>query len=200
MQHAIINSIIVFWIMLGMIECFFGYRIFKIILGIAGFMLGGAMAYNIGHTITQNEIVMLFISFIGGCIGAGLMVWIYFLGVFFIGALLGGIIGTALFSVVQIYPAPIVLFIFSMICGVLALSYQKLMIILGTSFAGSWYVAAGIVGFMEGSVGLRSMDRLFRPSGRHVFMATLIWLALGILGFVFQYTSAQAAPINHKKR
>jgi len=187
MHHIIISAMIFLVIVFGAIECFFGYRIFKIILGIIGFFVGGAMAIVAGNSVFRNEIILFLISLTGGIIGAMMMVWLYFFGVFIIGALLGGVAGSALLATAQIYPGTFILLIISIGCGVLALVFQKFMIILATAFIGSWHMVAGAICFLSGTNCLTNMEWWFKPVGIHNYIMTLMWLFFGFLGFFVQY-------------
>jgi MFS family permease len=126
MHHAIINIMIFLGIVFGAIECFFGYRIFKIILGILGFAAGAALAMFSFNSISQNEIVMFLSGLVGGIIGAVMTVWLYFFGVFMIGALGGGVIGNAVFAAIQMYPATFAVLVIAICCGVLALIFSEI--------------------------------------------------------------------------
>jgi hypothetical protein len=186
MQHTIISAMIFLGIVFGAIECFFGYRIFKVILGIVGFFLGGAMAITAGNLIPQNELILFVMGFIGGVVGAVMMVWLYFIGVFFIGAMMGGIIGTTLFAAVQIYPGELTLFIFSICFGLLALIFQKFMIIIATAFVGSWHMVVGIACLIGGKGCMTNMEWLFKLGSSHNYIITLMWLFFSFLGFFVQ--------------
>lgn len=187
MHHAIINTMIFLGIVFGVIECFFGYRIFKIILGILGFAAGASLAMLGGNAMSPNEIILFLSGLVGGIIGAVMMVWMYFFGVFMIGALAGGVIGNAIFSAAQMYPATFAVLVIAVCCGVLALIFQKFMIIFATAFIGSWHLTAGISCFLGGAGCPMSMDRWLQPGAIHSHIVTLIWLFLGFFGFMVQY-------------
>ena len=56
----------------GMVATFFGYRLFRIVLAFAGFMLGGLAASSIfGMSDTMSMIVAFGV---GGLIGAAIMI------------------------------------------------------------------------------------------------------------------------------
>lgn len=144
LPHEALNVIIGLSIVVGAVQCFLGYRIFKIILGISGFIIGGALAGGIGYAISQTEGVALLAGIVGGAIGAGLMVALYFFGVFLMGAFLGGVLGAVLYGMAGNSPEPAVLIIMAVIAGVIAVIFQKFMIIVATGFVGAWNVVTGI--------------------------------------------------------
>ena len=50
-----LNVIIGLSILVGVVECFLGYRIFKVVLGLIGFLVGGTLASAMGYTLSQQE-------------------------------------------------------------------------------------------------------------------------------------------------
>ncbi|HKK25794.1 MAG TPA: DUF4203 domain-containing protein, partial [Gracilimonas sp.] len=98
-------------ILVGALQCFFGYRLFKFILGLIGFLLGSALTVAIGSTYSIEVIPVILLGLVGGFIGAALMVALYYVGVFVIGSLLGGILGIVL------SPDPVLLLILAVISG-----------------------------------------------------------------------------------
>jgi Domain of unknown function (DUF4203) len=191
LPRDVLNVIIGLSILVGTLQCFFGYRIFKFILGLTGFLLGGALACEIGYVISQKEAVALLAGLVGGFIGAALMVALYFIGVFLIGALFGGVLGTVFFALADANPQPAILLILALIAGVIALIFQKFMIIVSTGFGGSWGVVTGIAYFTTEIIDPKNLERMFRSGGSHLYAVLLCWLFLGIVGVIAQYKSAQ---------
>jgi len=171
-------------ILVGALQCFFGYRLFKFILGLIGFLLGSALTVAIGSTYSIEVILVLLLGLMGGFIGAALMVALYYVGVFVIGSLLGGILGIVL------SPDPVVLLIFAVISGVMALIFQKFMIIVSTGFGGAWMVVTGIAYFFAETLYLSSLEQTLRSGGSISFTILLCWLALGLAGVIVQYRSS----------
>src|SRR3954464_8682436 len=68
----------------GLLACVAGYRLFKFVLGIYGFVLGAMLASSaMGVTNTTGMIVA---SLVGGVCGALLLMFAYFVGVRVVGA------------------------------------------------------------------------------------------------------------------
>ena len=183
----LLNVIIGLGVLVGAIQCFFGYRIFKIILGLIGFITGGALAGAIGYGISGEEGVAFLSAIVGGAIGAALLIALYFIGVFLIGAFLGGLMGVILFGVSNTSPEPAVLLILALIGGVIALIFQKFMIILSTSFGGSWSMVTGIAYFTIRGFDPTNLKYFLRSGGTQLYAIILCWLALGIFGLIVQY-------------
>ena len=190
LPQDVLNVIIGLSILVGAVQCFLGYRIFKVILGLTGFLIGGALASALGYAISQQEVVALLAGLLGGFIGAALLVALYFIGVFLIGALLGGVLGGVLFAVAGSDPEPAVLLILAVIAGVIALIFQKFMIIVSTGFGGAFGVVVGITYFTTEAIDPTNLERIFRSDGSHLYAILLCWIGLGIVGVIVQYKSA----------
>lgn len=188
-HQDVLNVIIGLSVLVGALQCFFGYRIFKFILGLTGFLIGGVLAVAIGYSFSQEEAFALLAGLVGGFIGATLMVMLYYVGIFLIGALLGSFLGTVLYAVAENTPEPAVLLILAVIVGVIALISQKFMIIVSTGFGGAWLVVTGIAFFTTEIIDLSNLDQIFRSAGSHLYAIILCWLALGIVGVIVQYRS-----------
>jgi hypothetical protein len=182
-----LNWIIGLGIPVGCIQCFFGFRIFKIILGLMGFLIGALLAGALGSMISQDGLVVLLTALVGGLIGSMLMVALYVVGVFLMGAFLGGTLGVVLASVAQSDPEPATLLILAVIGGVLAVIFQKFMIIVSTGFGGSWNVVTGIAYFTIGDMATDSIEQMVRSGGSQNYAMLLCWIVLGLLGVATQY-------------
>lgn len=178
-------------ILLGAIQCFFGYRIFKFILGTVGFLVGGFLAGAVGYSASNEPLVAVLAGLVGGLLGAALLVGLYFVGIFLFGALLGVVVGASFFAAAGSQPEPAVLLILAAIGGVLALMFQKFMIVISTAFNGAWNVVAGIACLATGTIDPANLEKLFRPDGSQRFVAILCWIVLGAAGAIYQFRSAQ---------
>ncbi len=179
---------------LGALYCFFGYRIFKVILGISGFILGASMAVAIAFNIFgRGQVVAILAGLVGGIIGAILMVVLYFIGIFLLGAWLGSLLGILFTggggSTVEV----VIILVLAVVGGIVAVMLQRLMIIISTSLSGSWGIVSGIFHFVGGGFGLirpfqyYPNPRALRSMGMGGYIMLLCWVLLGIAGIVIQY-------------
>jgi hypothetical protein len=175
----------------GLLTCFWGYRILKITLGITGFIFGIAAGSSFGLSVAPgNDVVALICGLVAGVIGAALCVWLFFLGVFLLGASTGAIVGAAICSAAAIQPQPIILIVVSIVFGLIALALQKFMIILSTAFGGSYLVTAGILHFITGAQTASPpwLSHLQPGSaGLLGYAALAFWIILGVCGVSVQY-------------
>src|SRR4029079_14279025 len=74
----------------GAITCFAGYRLFRFVLGIYGFVLGAMIASS---TMGVNSTgAMVAAALVGGLVGAVVLMLAYFVGIALIGAGLGALL------------------------------------------------------------------------------------------------------------
>jgi Domain of unknown function (DUF4203) len=125
----------------GIVACFFGYRMFRFVLAIFGFILGAFAASSIfGQSDTGW---MLAAAAIGGLAGAGILVAAYFVGVALLGAALGALVANLVFSASGREPHFLII-AFCAVAGAVASMYlQRYVIIISTAFGGAWTIIVG---------------------------------------------------------
>jgi hypothetical protein len=180
---------------LGVVYCFFGYRMFKVILGILGFVSGAYLVAAIAFNLLGREQAVLVISagLVGGIIGAVLVVAFYFIGIFLLGAWLGSLLGILLTGGGESTVATVILLVLAVIGGIVALTLQKLMIVISTALSGAWAIVSGVIHFLGDARGpIRPFQyhpnlRALRSMGVWGYAMLLCWVLLGIAGMVVQY-------------
>jgi hypothetical protein len=154
----------------GALSCLAGYRLFRLVLGIYGFILGAMIASSMmGVTNTTGMIVA---ALAGGIAGALILVFAYFIGI----ALGSGA------------PPALMVISLSILGAVGAMLLQRYVMIVSTAFGGAWMV---IVGGLE-AAGDRGAGRAasagdvwilypLTPSPGHQWVP-LAWIVLGLIG------------------
>jgi len=187
----------------GLVNCFFGHRIFKIVLGIAGFAVGMSIGAGVGAQMGEGQQVWVLVgSLIGGLAGSLLIIWLHVVGVFLAGAALGAIVGGAAATAMKVQglTALAVVVVPALLLGVVALMLQKLLIIVATSFGGASIAVVGALQVIKKEGPLRlandpqAMQAYLRVEGATVAGA---WLILGFVGVLVQYlfTARKAVEI-----
>ena len=179
-------------VLVGLLCCFWGYRSFKIVLGIVGFAAGAYLgAIVAAHYTGGFGVIAVIAGVIGGLIGGSLVVTVYYAGVFILGALGGWVIYTMITGAAGYGPHTVLLILLALLGGILALFFQKFIIIVSTAFIGSWLIVSS--GFSLLGSGLGPLDlfycpeRLLRPVGGLNTIIVICWVALGIAGSIFQF-------------
>ena len=95
----------------GVLACFFGYRMFKAVLAVFGFIVGALAASSVfGATDTTP---MVLAAIVGGVAGAALLLAAYFVGVALVGAGMGALLVNVIWTQIEGDPHPAVVIIFS---------------------------------------------------------------------------------------
>jgi hypothetical protein len=190
----------------GIVSCFFGYRLFRIVLAIFGFILGAGLASSVFGVSDTGPMVVA--ALVGGLIGAGIMFAAYFLGVALMGAVLGAAVAHMAFSAAGRDPHFLVV-VFLAIAGAAASMYlQRYFIIVGTSFGGAWTLLVGamaLVGDRAAMAAAAAADVWVAyplhpaPGQRWV---PLVWLVLGAIGAWVQlgYTGGEKGRVGRRRK
>ena len=174
----------------GIISCFFGYRLFRIVLAIFGFIIGALAASSLFGMSDTGP--MLAAAAVGGLIGAGVLFLAYFVGVAMVGAGLGAAVANLAFSSGGRDPGVYVVILLSIAGAVCAMYLQRYFIIVGTAFGGAWTIIVGamaLVGDRRAMAAAASGDVWVAyplnpaPGQRWVPIA---WIVLSLIGAAVQ--------------
>ena len=175
----------------GALACFAGYRLFRVVLGIYGFLLGAMIASSIAGAGSTAGMVGAALG--GGLAGAVILVMAWFVGVALVGAGLGALLSHLVWSQLYTGDPPATAVILVSVAGALtAMVLQRYVIIVGTAFGGAWTVIVGAVALLasqavesaaaEGAVWV--LYPLSPTPGQRWVPAA--WVAVGILGTAVQ--------------
>lgn len=179
----------------GLLACSAGYRLFRLVLGFFGFMVGAMVTTStLGEAGTWTLVVA---AVVGGLVGATLMIAAYFVGVGLVGA------GLAVLGLNVIWQAiagdpPTALLVLVAVLGALgALSIVKFVVIFGTALAGSWTAIIGGLALRGNEDALRAAAAgdvwVLYPLGPGAADWWLIglWLGLSLVGVVIQMATSK---------
>ncbi|MFN2225619.1 MAG: DUF4203 domain-containing protein [Anaerolineae bacterium] len=174
----------------GLLNCFFGYRIFRIMLGVYGFILGAVAGFGLVSSVASEETLWLLLgAVIGGLLGAALMVVFYFIGVFLVGGLAGALVADTIGQFFGVDLSWLVLIIAAVTAGVMALFFQRYAIILATTLSGAWTAVGGTFSLISGrDLQLRQVFALAAEErvGLALWIVLVIWLVLAAAGIIVQ--------------
>src|SRR5262249_50302178 len=126
------------------LACFAGYRLFKIVLGIYGFILGAMLGSSMMGA--SNTTGMVVAALVGGVAGALLLMFAYFIGIALVGAGLGALVAHVGWGYVRTGDPPAVAVILLAVAGSIgAMLLQRYVIIVATAFGGAWTMIVGLV-------------------------------------------------------
>jgi hypothetical protein len=142
LPHAYELPAAVLLVLVGTLTCFAGYRLFRVVLTIWGFILGAMLGSSIAGV--SSAAGMLVAGLVGGLLGALVLVFAFFVGVALLGAGLGVLAAHVTWS--QLMPAdpPAAVIVIASIAGAVgAMMLQRYVTIVGTAFAGAWMTTVG---------------------------------------------------------
>lgn len=188
----------------GFLTCFWGYRILRISLGLLGFIAGAYAGWEVGLSVFHGSAgIALGCALVGGVVGMALYLWLYFLGIFLLGATAGSIVAAAFFTGTGHEPQPVVFLVIAVVFGLIALIAQKFMIVVSTAFSGAYLVMAGVWPFIAGT---HNISGIWLHPGHRTSSGTLdyvslaLWIVLGIAGVSVQFrTGPRKAEVAEKR-
>ncbi|MCC7009757.1 MAG: DUF4203 domain-containing protein [Acidobacteria bacterium] len=190
----------------GVLACFFGYRLFRLVLGIYGFVAGAMIATQMMGP-SSSVWTLSVAAVVGGVVGGALMIAAYFIGVGLVGAGLAALALNLGWRLVGGEPPTWLLVVVAVLGALGALSVARLVVILGTATAGAWTIIVGALALM----GDRAATRAARTGDVWILYPldplperwwyTVGWVALLVVGAIVQLsTSTRGGRSRARKR
>jgi len=176
----------------GAVACFMGYRFFRVVLAIYGFIFGAMLASSVMGI--SNHLGMLIAALVGGILGAVLFTFAYYVSIGLIGAGMGAFLLHVVWDYAKRSEPPSVAVIIASVAGaVIAMALQRYVIIVATAFSGAWtMIVAGLA-----MAGNRAAERAaaggsvwilypFAPATSGPGWVPTAWMLLSLLGIAVQ--------------
>lgn len=133
----------------GLLDCFFGYRIFKITLTVVGGLIGAVIGQAAGAALGLGPAGQIGVVLVGGLAGAGLAFLLYIAAVFVAGFLFGATLGILLLANFHQMVALLSGCVMGLIGGFLAVKLQRVLLILSTALLGSFRALVALLYFTQ---------------------------------------------------
>jgi hypothetical protein len=178
----------------GLLSCFAGYRLFRFVLGIYGFILGAYISTWLVGSSSVWALTMAVLA--GGAVGAVLMVVAYFMGVGLIGAGLAALLLNFGWRLVGGEPPTAVLVVVSVVGALAALSVVRHVVIVGTAVAGAWTLIVGALALRGNPAAARAASTgdiwIFYPLGPEPGESwqLVLWFVLALAGIFTQLATS----------
>ncbi len=172
-------------IIVGVVECFWGYRFFRPIISIYGFIGGFLLVYWLVYNNLQNIPLSVTIGLIIGGIMGLIVVNLLYKVIFFVwGAMLGGFLGYIAYNVLTISIEPYILpIIFGLCLALIAVKYTKGIIILTTAFTGAEIIVQSIFFLSNNYKNIFEKQNFFFYISQYLIFTIII----SITGVLYQY-------------
>jgi hypothetical protein len=186
----------------GVLACFAGYRLFRVVLAIYGFIVGAMLASSLLGI--SNTVGMVAAAIGGGLVGAIVLTLAYFAGIALVGAGTGAFVAHMLWRTWGAAPTapgavvdpPVLLVVGLSVAGAIAaMLLQRYVIIVATAFGGAWTIIVGAMALMgeRGAARAASAGNVWilypldPAPGRSWVMPA--WFALGLIGAATQFVT-----------
>jgi hypothetical protein len=172
----------------GVLDVFFGYRVFKVTLALVGGLLGAGAAYAAATALALEPTAVTMLALVGGLAGAVLAFLLYIAAVFVAGFGFGATLGLLLLAHFHQMVALLSGCVLGIIGGFLAVKVQRVLIILSTSLVGAFRAVLALAYFTS------QIDWLYyfrQPDQLPALIDTRPWmfpsiLALAAVGVIAQ--------------
>ena len=174
----------------GALACFAGYRLFRIVLAIFGFILGAMLVSSLMGI--SNTAGMVIAALVGGLIGAAILLFAYFVGIALVGAAVGALIAHVGWALGSSGDPPVLAVIGLAVVGAIgAMFVQRHVIIVTTAFVGAWTLIVGILATVgdRGALAAKSVGNvwiLYPTTAPGYGWMLFAWVALGLAGTALQ--------------
>lgn len=173
----------------GLVSCFFGYRLLRVLLAAYGCIGGIVLAVQFGGDLELWATVLLTVG--AGLAGAVLAIVAYLAGVALLGAAAGALAVNAVWTSETSEPGLWVMLGVCLAGALAALVVRRYVIIIGTSFTGSWAALVGGLALAGNSAAaavtggdVRQMYPLASVDGQVEF--AVAWFVLAAAALVVQ--------------
>ncbi len=173
-------------VLTGALACLAGYRLFRIILGIYGFIGGALVASTIVGS--ASTLYMVLAALFGGIVGAVVFVLAYFVGVALVGAGLGALLTQLVWNqAIAGDPPAAAIIVMAVVGGVAAMWLQRYVIIVATAFGGAWTVIVGALALAGTRAGDSDTWILYplTPDAPRTSVV-IAWVVIGFAGTALQ--------------
>jgi hypothetical protein len=190
----------------GTVACFFGYRLFRIVLALFGFILGAFAASSFFGP--SSTMWMLAAAGVGGLVGAGLLIAAYFVGVALVGAGLGAVCANLVFAASDRDPQVLPLLLFTVAGAVGATYLERYCLIIGTGFGGAWTIIFGAMALAGNGAALAAaaagdvwVAYPLNPAPERWWLP-YAWIVLGTIGTGVQlgWTGGEKGRVGRRKQ
>jgi hypothetical protein len=189
-------------LLVGIAFCFAGYRFFRILIAIWGFLTGfllTAQAFGIsGGSHLHMSALGLIVALIVGFVLAALAYYLYVAAVVILGASVGFWVGTGLATAAGYSSHSSLALLIGVICAIvlailiLALNLTKLLIIISTALGGASAIVAGAL-LLLGRITLDALSSgIVGAVIRGSTLWGLAWLVLAAIGIIVQLNRSQS--------
>ena len=170
----------------GLVVCFFGYRLLRLTLGLAGFGVGLALGLAVAGLIPGvSQVLTIVLGIVCGILGAVLATVLYKFGLFLLGAGVGVLVASIIVAATAWHYPMVARVVGAIAGGVLTIVLERSLVSVLSALAGAWGIVLGafrLFGWHHVAAGSDRPPASYGPM-------VACWLVLGLVGVVVQLRS-----------
>lgn len=196
-----ITHVGLFSMVAGLVSCFLGYRVFRLVLCVVGLVVGGVAGWvGCEAAFPGARLAVLAGAIVAALAGLGIAFLAYYVGVF----LFGAAAATALALIVKVHYAPhsnqLILLAPAAVGGVLALLLRRPLLIIATALGGAWHLTVGAFALLGRGTDLANPQlarvalenaETFREMLHREWPMLPVWGVLTLLGAAVQFRTTR---------
>jgi len=191
-----IRAVLAGAILVGLFYCFLGYRLFKFVLGLTGFILAGSVAGALAGWLTEGKLIFMALAgVLGGVSGAVALFFLYKVGVFCLGLMAGALVAHNFIGTRPEDWVASVTFAATLFGGLVALAFERTIMTLATAAIGAWIAVQSAALLLLTPMG--SLDNGLTPAVAHTpfdentlrLILVAGWCVLATTGAFVQFTT-----------
>lgn len=193
MVNTVITAVLVLAIGLGVLECFFGYRYLKPVMALLGF-IGGFLLVTapLYMFFKQSGTGVITGGLAVGIVAGLLMFFLYYVGIFFMGATVGMVIGYGVSSLIGLggQTTAGIIAVLGIIAGILAILIRRHVVIVSSSLSGAYMLMSSIALLIADGEGFGKLAGYFASTAERPLYMNWVYpcsLLLGAVGIFVQY-------------
>lgn len=182
-------AVIALVVLLGLLYCFAGYRLFRVVLVLTGFLMAAMVAGVIAGVVAEGRLVFIAAAAgMGGIAGAFALLVVYRVGVVCLGALGGLLLADGVLGGRPEAWAPSVVLGLTVFSGLTSLVFERAIMTVATSAIGGWMAAHGVALFVAATASDDHLNQLMQANTLHL-MILICWGVLAFAGVVTQFAT-----------
>lgn len=182
--QTITTGALLIGLILALLGCFFGYKMLKFWISLAGFIIGAAAGYAITYQMTSNSTYALIGTLAGAILVSFLSYKIYLVGVFLLAGL-GAYFVSASYLPLEGIPLTAAAVVIGLVVAILAVIYMRPAIIV-------------ITGLQNGILAAGALAELMPLSNQS--MTIPLGVGLGMIGAAFQFMTTRSKKEKRRRR
>jgi len=184
--------------LMGLLNCYYGYRLFIVIVAIIGFLISAYIGSLLGSWM-GGSILVVILGVVLGLIGAWASVSGYYAFIFVVGAFGFAFLAAFLSGLYSENASAILAIVAGLLGGFLSLRLQRVIIIIATAAQGALASVLALAALVKGGGMQAYLDYYYSLLDGELADAGGLWFYLGLLIWLVLFASGMLAQFRRGK-